>query len=188
MWQCILTLINAGCALLSRDGQGLNYAGNPPISTSTTKLFPHDHTAPSPHQSPSTVEPNLGLEPNPQTLTSGQSLIVDRWFNVNNSSKQLIVLFKTLPQPTNLHLLASRGPNCPNYFPCTNYERFGPYIIGANFWYKLSAQIWFSSSGKPFCAKSIYQSLLIFLIFLLAQLTHYYYPAVCAINMGVIAV
>ena len=127
MWQCILTLINAGCALLSRDGQGLNYAGNPPISTSTTKLFPHDHTAPSPHQSPSTVEPNLGLEPNPQTLTSGQSLIVDRWFNVNNTSKQLI--FKT--QPTNLHLLASRGPNCPNYFPCTNYERFGPYIIGA---------------------------------------------------------
>ena len=50
-----------------------------PHCSQPTLLPQRCHTsAAAAHQSPSTVEPNLGLEPNPQTLTSGQSLIVDR--------------------------------------------------------------------------------------------------------------
>ena len=71
----------------------------PPLQNSSHPTTLLHTSAAAAHQSPSSVEPNLGLEPNPQTLTSGQSLIVDRWFNVNNSSKQLIVFLKTLPNP-----------------------------------------------------------------------------------------
>ena len=90
---CILILIKVGWAPLSRDGQGVelcrestNFHPTPHWAW-TTLLMYHTTYTPIPHHTPPNAtllpaatpisinsSPNLGLEPNPQTLTSGQSL------------------------------------------------------------------------------------------------------------------
>ena len=154
-----------------------------PHCSQPTLLPQRCHTsAAAAHQSPSTVEPNLGLEPNPQTLTSGQSLIVDRWFNVNNSSKQLIVLFKNSATTHQSPSSGEPGSKLPKLLPMHQLWK----IWSIHHWSELNIQI--IHPNMIFILWKAIRSLLIFLIFLLAQLTHYYYPAVCAINMGVIGV
>ena len=66
---------------------------------------------------------------------------------MQNTEKQ-----KSKIQSTHLHLLVSRL-NCPNCFPCTNYETSGPSIIrvGRHIFIVITRhQIWFSTSKGPF--------------------------------------
>ena len=153
---CILILIKVGWAPLSRDGQGVelcrestNFHPTPHWAWTTILMYhtthtpiPHHTTPPNatllPAATPISINssPNLGLEPNPQTLTSGQSLNSSA-LNISICEKicffdkaEWLFLNSVPPHPSPSSGEPAMAPNWPNYFPCTNYERSGPYIIG----------------------------------------------------------
>ena len=126
--------------------QGIHQFPSHPVQDHTTTLQDHttspDTTLPHatllPAATPISISssPNLGLEPNPQTLTSGQSLNSSA-LNISICKKiwtfgkaECLFLNSVPPHPSPSSGEPAMAPNWPNYFPCTNYERSGPYIIG----------------------------------------------------------